>query len=273
MTMLLPAPGGRGVASTLLAQAAVTPRRQDRAPANDVPDAARRWLAHAITPAARSVAAAEFRMHGTIRIGRWRAFSAVQTLVPNAGFVWAARTRIAGLPVRGYDSYADGRGHQRWRALGAIPMLSASGFDVTLSAAHRLAGELVLVPPALTNATWSKASTADCATYEVGFADHEGCTHVTIRVANDGRLTGVFFNRWGNPFGTGFGLYGFDVVFDGEYQSDGVRIGHGMRAAWIDHAGRRQEFYRAWIDSARFTRGGQGICAPVEDRRPHTLGG
>ena len=48
-------------------------------------------------------------MHGEIRLGRRRQFIARQVLSTD-GFVWAARTRLGGLTVSGFDPYARGSG-------------------------------------------------------------------------------------------------------------------------------------------------------------------
>src|SRR6478735_7924850 len=101
-----------------LAQATPDPGVFDPAEIGDLPDAARRWLTHAIpagTPLSQSV---ELTMHGRIRIGKWRSFTATQIIKPGDGYIWAAKTRIAGLPITGYDRYSSGSGHRRWRLLG-----------------------------------------------------------------------------------------------------------------------------------------------------------
>jgi len=46
---------------------------------------------------------------------------------PPGGYLWAARTRLAGLPVTGYDRLGSGAGEMRWRLLRLIPVLNESG--------------------------------------------------------------------------------------------------------------------------------------------------
>lgn len=246
-------PRARQVALSLHSSAAPTDERFTPELVADLPEPARRWLTHAIAVGTPLLRAAELQMHGVIRLGQWRQFTATEAIVPDAGFVWAARTRIAGLPVQGFDSYADGRGLMHWRVSGAIPVQSSSGFDVAVSAAHRLAAESVLVPTALVHATWHEAPDADSAVFEHALPDLHGLARVTVRVGDDGRLAGVSMRRWGKPEGDHeYGSHRFDVEFDGEYSADGLRIGDGIRAAWFDESGRRTEFFRAWMDSAAF---------------------
>jgi hypothetical protein len=72
-------------------------------------------------------------MHGQIKLGRWRPVTARQVLTPPDGYLWAATTRLAGLPVTGYDRLGSGSGEMRWRLLRLIPVLNESGSDVTRS--------------------------------------------------------------------------------------------------------------------------------------------
>ncbi|MGH2946461.1 MAG: DUF6544 family protein [Solirubrobacteraceae bacterium] len=113
-----------------------------------LPEPAVRWLTHAIAAGTPLRTAVEPRMHGEIRLGAWRPFSAVQRLTLADGFVWAATARLLGLPVTGFDRYTRSTGQMRWRLLDATPVMSASGDDVARSTGGRHAGELLLAAPA-----------------------------------------------------------------------------------------------------------------------------
>ena len=65
-------------------------------------------------------------MHGQIKLGRWRPFTARQVLAPPDGYLWAATARLASLPVTGYDRLSSGAGEMRWRLLRLIPVLTAA---------------------------------------------------------------------------------------------------------------------------------------------------
>lgn len=244
-------PRAREIAAALHAPEA-TPSPFEPARLDPLPEPARRWLTHALTPGTVPPGAVELRMHGQIRLGRWRPFTATQLLVPDAGFVWAARTRLFGLPVTGFDAYAHSQGLMNWRLAGLLPVQSGSGADIALGAVDRLAAESVLVPSALLDATWCRGPDPNSATYVHPFGDRHWRSRATVYVAPDGRLTRVSMHRWGRPDGEPFGLHQFDVVFDGEFEADGLRIGDGIRAAWLDAHGARREFYRATIDTAHF---------------------
>jgi hypothetical protein len=120
----------------------------DPAAITGLPEPARRWLGHAIAPGTPLWSSVELTMHGQIKLGRWRPFTARQVLAPPDGYLWAATARLAGLPVTGYDRLSSGTGEMRWRLLRLIPVLTADGPDITRSAYGRLAGEIVLIPTA-----------------------------------------------------------------------------------------------------------------------------
>jgi hypothetical protein len=188
-------------------------------------------------------------MHGQIRIGsRWHRFSAAEVIAPDTGFVWSGRTRIAGLPVVGFDAYSAGAGVTRWGVFG-VPVQSGTGSEATLSAAGRLAAEAVLVPTSLVTASWRPDAHPDTAAYYHHTRGRLALTHIPIRVAPDGRLAGLSMYRWGLRARGSFGLHRFAVDFDDERRFGPVVVPNGLRASWPDGRG---EFFRAEIDRAMF---------------------
>jgi hypothetical protein len=179
----------------------------DPAATMGLPEPARRWLSHAIPPGTPLWSRAELTMHGQIKLGRWRPFTARQVLTPSGGYIWAATTRLAGLPVTGYDRLGSGSGEMHWRLLRLIPVLNESGSDVTRSAYGRLAGEIALTPTAYRHATWSRGEYANTAVATWQFGDDTETAE--LRIARSGRLAEVRVNRWGNPGGAPFGRYPF----------------------------------------------------------------
>lgn len=211
-----------------------------------LPEPARRWLCHAITPGTPLARSAELRMHGEIRLGRrWHAFTADQRLTPDTGFVWSARTRLGGLPLIGYDRYADRVGAMHWRLLG-LPFIRKNGGDVSLSALDRLAAESVLVPASLVDADWWHADEPDAATYGHQVGRRRARAPVTIFVAGDGRLRSIAMQRWANPDGRRYEIQPFTVCFDGEFDTGSVRVPDGIHASWPASGG---EFFRASLDA------------------------
>ncbi len=218
----------------------------------DLPEAARRWLLHAIAPGTPLWGSVLLTMRGEIRLGSWRPFTAHQVLAPPRGFVWAATTRLLGLPVAGFDRYSSGSGQMNWRLGGMVPVMTATGSDVTRSAAGRLAGEMVLVPTAFRAASWAPGPDEDRA--EVTWRIDGQEESAEVRVAADGRLLGVLMQRWGNPDGVPFGRYPFGVAVEAERTWSGVTIASRLRAGWWWGTDRQDagEFFRAEITGADF---------------------
>jgi hypothetical protein len=218
-----------------------------------LPEPVRRWLDHAVadgTPLARAV---ELRMHGEIFLGRWSPFTAVQRLSVTGGFVWAATARLLGLPIRGFDRWTSGAGEMRWRLFGRVPMISATGADVTRSAAGRHAGELLVALPTAALAPevgWRPVDDERAvATVRVGEGTHE----VTVTVGPDGALTELAMQRWG-PLGRGaFGVRPFGATFDGDLRVAGLRIPRRVTAGYGFGTDRwaEEQFIRWTVDGLR----------------------
>lgn len=229
-----------------------TPAVFDPAMLGDLPEPARRWLAHSIAPRTPLWQAVELSMRGHIRIGRWHPFTAVQVLAPPHGYIWAATVRMAGLPLTGYDRLTAGSGEMRWRLLRLVPVMTADGADITRSACGRLAAEIALIPTVFTRAAWASGSDPGTATATWRFG--EDTETVRLRVGDDGRLAEATLNRWGNPGDSPFGRYPFGMSADAEAPFSGVTIPTRFRAGWWWGTGRQPdgEFFRARITGAVF---------------------
>jgi uncharacterized protein DUF6544 len=84
---------------------ATTAETFDPAAIVGLPEPARRWLDHAIAPGTPLWSSVELTMHGQVKLGRWRSFTARQILTPPDGYIWAARTRLAGLAAWGESDF------------------------------------------------------------------------------------------------------------------------------------------------------------------------
>jgi hypothetical protein len=219
-----------------------------------LPEPARRWLTHAITPGPPLLTAVEQVTHGQVNLGGWRSFTAVQRVSAVRGFVWSASLRRYGLPVVGFDRFSRYTGQRRWRAFDAVPISTADGPDVTRGAAGRHAGEVLVAVPAAALSPQVKWRPIDAdraaARIKVGSGFHE----VVLTVAGTGALTSITLTRWGV---TGDGSYadrvygadlGAEATFDGFTVPAAVTTGwdHGT-AGWT--AGQSM---RSTIDSAHY---------------------
>lgn len=214
----------------------------------NLPMPVREWLQRSIREATPLARTAWLRMHGHIRIGAWRPFTATQVLAPGVGFIWAATAKFAGIPVLGYDKYIEGAGEMRWRLAGLVPVMSARNADISTSAAGRLAAESVFVPTCFAGAQWSSDDAGVHATWLID----EHRETVDLDIGDNGELRGVLMQRWGNPDGAPFGRYPFGVRLDSEREFGGVTIPTEVRAGWWWHTDKQAdgEFFRAAITHA-----------------------
>jgi hypothetical protein len=210
-----------------------TVARFDPAHLDDVPAPAHRWLARAIAPGTPLHRRVELTMEGEIRLGdRWQPFHAHQTHVPGERFRWSATAGRFPARINGFDRYEYGVGEMRWKLYGVIPVLTATGPDVTRSAAGRLAGESLLLPTAMVGAPWVTWRSVDDeqAVAEVRIGSET--IPVTVHVAPDGRLLRCHQSRWGQVDGKPYGMRTFGVTFDGEWTRHGVSLARRITAGW-----------------------------------------
>jgi hypothetical protein len=107
------------------------------------------YLAHAVAAGTPLASAVRLRMHGSIKLKRWRKFRAEQVIVRERGMIWRARVRVRAFTIRGEDRFLDGEATMNWKILGVLPLLRAAGADVTRSAAGRVAAEAIWLPSML----------------------------------------------------------------------------------------------------------------------------
>jgi hypothetical protein len=215
------------------------------------PEALQRWLRRAVASGVVLGTAVHLSMHGQLRLrGTWRDFAADQLIVPGRGYVWAATLAFGGLPCRGFDSYVDGVGEMRWKVLGALPVLSATGEDVSRSAAGRLAVECVVAPTGFGSAHWT--GTADPDVVRGRFCTEHGCDDVDVRVDAHGDVVSASMLRWGAEDGPArLREFGADASAHATFA--GVSIPTRLRVGW-DWGTERWatgEFFRAEITDAR----------------------
>jgi len=165
--------------------------------------------------------AVRLRMHGEIKLGQWYPFRAEQVLRESNEFVWAATVSLAGVPIRGSDSYVKGAGAMEWKLLDLWPVARAAGPDVSRSARQRMEAE---------QAIWLRAGER----------------------VNDQQIA---FLRWGNPKGKEFREEMFGVFFDETRATGSKVIPSKIRAGWYFGTSRFEtegEFFRATVEEAEW---------------------
>lgn len=219
-----------------------------------LPDAARRYLTHAIAPGTPGASAVRMQMHGEIKLGKWRPFVAEEIICWDRGFIWRARTKLAGLPVTGSDRWIDGEGSMRWKLLGLVPVMVGSGPDISRSALGRVQIESVLLPSVLLapDVTWHPADTTHV---DAALTFRGEPARITLASDEAGRLQTVSIQRWGNPDQGAPRPVPFGGFVEKEATFGGYTIPSQLRLGWYfgtDRFDNDGEFFRVTIDHASF---------------------
>ena len=236
---------------TLFNTAPSADRTFDPAAIEHLPAPAQRYLSHAIAPETPLASAVRLRMHGAIKLKGWHPFSAEQVIVRDRGMVWRAKVKMAGTTIRGFDCFLDGAGAMQWKLFGVLPLISATGADVTRSSAGRFAAESVWLPSLLCSDRVSWATDgSDVAHVHIAVDAHDEDLALTLR---GGALQSVALPRWGNPDGGDFREVEFGAAVDQEATFGGYTIPVRLRVGWYFGTTRFEDegkFFQATIDSA-----------------------
>ena len=219
-----------------------------------LPDAARRYLRHAIAPGTPLASAVRLRMHGEILLKGWCRFTAEQVITSDRGMIWEATVTMYGIPIRGSDRLIEHAGAMRWKILGLIPLMEATGADTTRSTVGRMLAESVWLPSVFCrdDAVWREAGSSCVAVRVVAEGEHP---ELTLAVDDAGRVASVALKRWGNPDGAAYGYVPFGGIADREETFGGYTIPTRLRVGWYFGAPRFDaggEFFRCTIDHAEF---------------------
>jgi len=225
----------------------------DPARVSGLPAGARLFLEHRLAAGTPLASAVRLRMRGEIKLKGWHPFTAEQVIHWNRGMIWRATVRMFGMPIRGGDFFLDGRGAMRWRLFGILPLVDASGPDISRSAADRVNIESVWLPSALCGegVSW----TAEAHRLHADFTAHGERAGIEYLVDSKGGLETVCMERWGNPDGGEFRYLRFGALVEEEGVFSGYTIPTRMRIGWrfgdggFDQDG---EFFRVTIEDARY---------------------
>lgn len=238
-------------------QAAGEPALFDPEMVAELPAPAQRYLLRAIAPGTALAIAVSLEMQGQITLApgtEARAFQARQLLATPRGLLWLARIGD-GRSLWGYDFYAHDSGGMRWLLWGIVPMVHASGADITRSAAGRVALEAPLwLPSALLPQRGARWEAVDEQRVRVHLKIGTEALTPELTIAEDGRLERVEMRRWaldgvgGQP---GYALWVGDSMTE-EKTFDGYTIVTRVRAT--SHAGTPQAspFITAVVTRAEF---------------------
>lgn len=193
-------------------------------------------------------------MHGEIKLQRWLPFRAEQVMSWQQGMIWQATVWMNGLPIRGCDRWLNGEGRMQWKLLGLLPLVNASGSDVTRSTIGRVQAESVWLPSALCDpkVSWTATdNTHGCAHFTV----QDQAANLMLSIDESGRLQSFQMLRWGQPEGEDFSLANFGGIVEEERTFEGYTIPTVLRVGWYFGSERFEpagEFFRVQIDAATY---------------------
>jgi hypothetical protein len=208
---------------------------------------------HAIEPGTPLSASVRLTQTGSIRLGEdWSPFSAEQ-LLTTRGLVWKADSRVGPLPITATDYYASEQGRMRVAALGFVPIVNASGPDMTRSTIGRLAIEYMWLPSAWLPQAGTRIDAVDDERFGVAVTVGGETTRLVLRVDPDGRLVENTCLRFGNQTPDGRYQYiPFGGPLDAEATFGGYTIPTRLRIGWWYGTDRYQEEFRFQIISAAY---------------------
>ena len=217
-----------------------------------LPDAARRYLEHAIAPGTTIASAVRLKMHGEIKLKHWISFTAEQVVCWERGFIWSATAWMNRLPIVGSDRIIDGIGAMQWKLLGLFPVMTGTGDDITRSSAGRFHTELMLLPSALcrSDVTWSSP---EASRLHASFMAQGEQAELDLTIGQKGQLKAAKLPRWGSPEGGEHHYVDFGAIVEEEGTFCGYTIPTRLRVGWYFGTERFEaegEFFRATIDDA-----------------------
>ncbi|MBS1246484.1 MAG: hypothetical protein H6R47_683 [Proteobacteria bacterium] len=223
-----------------------------------LPDPAQRYLRHAIAPGTRLARSVVVEMQGRIGLKPGAdklPFQARQILAAPNGLIWRATVGEGIMQISGSDRYVAGEGAMHWFMGYAIPLLRASGVDVSRSAAGRVALEApLMLPSALLPEAGARWEAIDARSARVYLQIGSEQLALLISVAPDGRLERIEMPRWdaegmdGKP---GYVLWVGDQLTE-ERTFGGYTIPVRMRATKRADTPQADSFFEAEIKSAQY---------------------
>ena len=221
---------------------------------SNLPDPARRYFLHAIRPGTPLSPRVHFGYHGSMKPGRqmpWMSLTVEQIVAKERGFVWKARARSGPLVLTAADHYLDGSGRMRISLFGLVPVVNATGSDLSRSALGRLLIESLLLPSSLLPGPNVQIEGIDESRFKATVKLHGETTSLTLTVDPEGRLKEIVMNRWGNLTDDGSYRYiPYGATMAEEAAFGGYTIPSWISVGWWYGTDRYEEAIRLELDWA-----------------------
>ncbi len=201
----------------------------------DLPDAAERYLRHAIREGAALPRAARLDVAGAFQLGsKWLPFVGSELLVPPHGFVWRATTGAKQAGRRWVEGHLDDFAHAQVWLHRTIPVLhEESTPDLVKWAADRLLVDALWCPAVLLPQFGARWDAVDDRRVAVRIPVQDDAASLVLTVAPDGRLEAFQLLRWGNPYSPDvWGRYVYGGEIETERTFGDYTVPARYRAGW-----------------------------------------
>lgn len=215
-----------------------------------LPPAVQRYFTAAIAVGTPLVTSARVRMRGRLKIRRWLPFHARGLVAPHLGLDWTSRAAVL---LTGSNRYSNGVGESRWRVGRVVEVAHDTGDDISASLAGRVGAEAIWLPTALLprfGVVWAAgpdAGTDDDGHIVAQFHVDSAPIELHLLVDDGGLVRTVWFERWGDPDGTGAaGWHRFGGEITGYRTFGGLTVPDRGRLGWHmgNHRWHEAEFLR-----------------------------
>ena len=221
-----------------------------------LPEIARRYLEYAIAPGTELASAVRLKMHGDIKLKKWSPFKAEQVICWEHGLIWSATAWMNSFLIVGSDRIIDGIGAMQWKLLRLVPVMTASGADITRSSIGRLQSESLCLPSVFCgdDISWTSTESSELdSNLHSSFVVQGERAELDFTLDQTGRLKTFKLPRWGNPDDAEFRYVDFGGILEEEDTFCGYTIPTRLRIGWYFGSERFEsegEFFRATIDNA-----------------------
>jgi len=201
----------------------------------DLPEPARLFFLHAISPGTPLSAWAEIDLTGSMRQSPETprmSIRAREVLHPGEGFIWYARARSGPVSVRVVDHYYREAGAVDIALFGLVPMGRESGTDVARSSRGRLAAESIWIPTALLPREGVRWEAVDDERARVMLTIDGEELALILTIDADGRCREVMMQRWGNAGVEEWQELPYGFAITGEVTAAGITVGERFEGGW-----------------------------------------
>lgn len=221
-----------------------------------LPDPARRFFLHSMRPGMIIPSKLHWGYSGELKPGKgmpWLSLEAEQIIVKDKGFVWKARTSKGPFVLTAADHYLDGAGRMRISLFGLIPIINATGPDLSRSALGRLVIENCSIPGAFLPSRNIRIEGIDKEHFRATVSLNGEIIPITLTVDENGRLKEFTMFRWGDQTDDGsFRYIPYGGTVSEERVFGGYAIPSQLAIGWWYGTERYEDVIRFNIDWAEF---------------------